>query len=149
MKKRISNLIVVVLLIVSMVCGCSNTGNKTVVSNDNAESSTEQANTNQNALDSKLVELYLFTKETQEYNKEHNIFGEYDVKFDSTGRLWIKKVEAGDTIRETYEMFIDDTYTIYENINSSTYYTKKVGSDMNTNMVFEINYLKNGYNLTQ
>lgn len=46
-------------------------------------------------------------------------------------------------------MFINYTYTIYENINSSTYYTKKVGNDMNTNMVLEINYLKNGYDLTQ
>lgn len=35
MKKRISNLIVVVLLIVSMVCGCSNNANQTSVSTDN------------------------------------------------------------------------------------------------------------------
>ena len=156
MKNKIFNLIVVLLLIVSMICGCSNNANLTSVSIDNNESSTvvnnnstEQANANQNALDSKLVELYLSTKETQRYNREHNIFGEYDAKFDSTGRLWIKNVESGDIIRETHEMFIDYTYTIYENINSSTYFTKKVGSDMNTNMVLEINYLKNGYDLTQ
>ncbi len=156
MKNKIFNLIVVLLLIVSMICGCSKNANQTSVSTDNNKSSTvvnnnsnEQANTNQNALDSKLVELYLSIKGTQAYNEEHNIFGEYDAKFDSTGRLWIKKVEAGDTIRETHEMFINYTYTIYENINNSTYYTKKVGSDMNTNMVLKINYLKNGYDLTQ
>ena len=156
MKKKIFNLVITLLLIVSLICGCSNNANLTSVSIDNNESSTvvnnnstEQANANQNALDSKLVELYLSTKETQRYNREHNIFGEYDAKFDSTGRLWIKNVDSGDFIRETHEMFTNYTYTIYENINSSTYYTKKVGSDMNTNMVLEINYLKNGYDLTQ
>ena len=57
MKNKIFNLIVVLLLIVPMVCGCSNNVKQTSVSIDNNESNTvannnsnDQVNTKQNAL---------------------------------------------------------------------------------------------------
>ena len=63
MKNKIFNLNVVLLLIVSMVSGCSNNANLTSVAIDNNESSTvvinnsnEQVNAKQNELDSRLVE---------------------------------------------------------------------------------------------
>lgn len=153
MKKKSFNLLMSLLLILSMVCGCSNNASQTSVStggNDLSSNSIDLNNGSNEAnskisLDSKLIELYHSSKETQKDNEERGVWGEDDAKFDSEGRLWVKKSEVGDITRETHEMSIDYTYSIYKSEKDYTVYCKHETTNMNTDLIDSTEFNKYEY----
>lgn len=141
--KKILYLVLVLLFGAFILFGCSNNnsnnvgGSNTSTINDSAEKS---------VLDSKLVDIYLSSKETQKQNKENNVWGEDDAKFDSEGRLWVKCFAPGDMVRETHEMFTNYTYTIYKSEKDYIVYLKYESTNMNTDLVVSTEYYKYEYN---
>ena len=140
--KKILYLVLVLIFGAFILFGCSNNnsnnvgGSNTSTINDSAEKS---------VLDSKLVDIYLSSKETQKQNKENNVWGEDDAKFDSEGRLWVKKSEVGDITRETHEMSIDYTYSIYKSEKDYTVYCKHETTNMNTDLIVSTEFNKDEY----
>ena len=131
MLKRISNLIIALIIIASMLVGCGQSS--TNVSNNEATTQVSIENEISSKLDAGLVHLY-------ENSGKDAMISEI-AKFDVNGKLWIKSTSM--EIFEQSKMIENTTIIIYEKVDKYTKYWKEVDTNINNNQVLSTECFQN------